>query len=175
MRSGDHVQLAGVCSGGVELDADVEHGALHRMTTRAAVAVPGKVGQAGLGPRDLDDDPVAVEAVRADAQLGPAECADALQASVAVEGRDAPTLVVEVVDAVADLAAVDGGPPRLAVVRPSTPDGVVDLGAELGDLVDGEHALQVHVAGALEEVAQVVIGVVEGEGPEQIEWLAIAV
>ena len=46
MLARDHLQLSALRGGRIELDTDVEHGALHRVATHAAVTVPGKVGQA---------------------------------------------------------------------------------------------------------------------------------
>src|SRR5437016_1713176 len=82
--------------------------------------------------------------------------------AVGTEAGDQVRLLVEVVDAVADLFAVDGGPPRALVVGPGPGDGGLDVGHDGADLTRLEHAPQVDVAGALEEVADLVVGVVEG-------------
>src|SRR2546421_245612 len=100
------------------------------MAAHAAVTMPGEIGEAGRRARDLDDDAVPVEPVVRVAQVGPAQRADAPQARVVAEAGDERRLLVEVVDAVAHLFAVDGRPPRTLVVRPSPGHAGFHVGPE---------------------------------------------
>ena len=87
MRSRDHLELPGVCGGGVELDPHVEEGALHRVAAHAAVAVPRQVGQPALGPRHLDDDAVPVEPVQGIPEAGVSQCGNVEEPGVGAESR----------------------------------------------------------------------------------------
>ena len=58
------------------------------------------------------------------------------------------------------------------VVGTGERDGRIDLHGELTDLLGCEHAAQMDVAGALEEVAHVVVAVLEREGALEVEGLA---
>ena len=169
------MQLTRRRRGRVELDADVEQRTLHRMPAHATVAVPGEIGEAGFGAGHLDDDVVAVESVRRVTELGPAQGPDALQAGVVAESGNQRGLLVEVVDAVADLFALNGGPPRVSVVGSRVGDRLLHLGAHGIDLVGAEHALEMDEAGPAQEVDNDVVGVVECERRRQVEGLAGAV
>ena len=163
------MQLPGSRVGGVELDADVEHRALDRVATHAAVTVPREVGQAGLRAGHLDDDAMPVEPIGGGPQLRAAERADAHEPRVDVERGDDRRSLVEVVDAVADVDAVDRRPPRALIVGAGIDDRGVDVAAHRLDLVVSEDATEVDVAGAPEEVADLVVAVVEREGSREVQ------
>ena len=80
-----------------------------------------------------------VEAVSGVTQFGAAEGADALEARVVAQPGNHRRLLVEIVDPVADLVAVDRRPPRVAVVGPGVGHRLLDLGAHQLDLVGVEH------------------------------------
>ena len=172
MGTGEDEELTGGGGGLVELDADVEHGALDGMATHAAVAVPGEIGQARGGTGHLDDDAIAVEAVRGVAQIRSPEGADATEALVGAESGDEGRGVVQVVDAVADVDALHCGPPRALVVGSGALDAESDITAQRLELVGRHDAAQMDVAGPVDEVAHVGVGVVESEGPVEIERAA---
>ena len=116
VRTGDHEELSGSGGRRVELDADVQHRALDGVPAHAAVAVPGQIGEARLGTGDLDHDTVAVEAVRRVAKVGATHSPYATEPLVISETSDETGLVVQVVDAVAGVLAVDRRPPRTSVL-----------------------------------------------------------
>jgi hypothetical protein len=77
---------------------------------------------------------VAVEPVHRVSEARAAQRSDAPQAPVVAEARHDGRLLVEVVDPVADVSPLDGGPPRPVVVGPGPGHGGVDGGVELRDL-----------------------------------------
>ena len=74
--------------GGIELDPDVEHRALHRVPSHAAVAVPGQVGQSAGGAGHLDDDTVPVEAIVGIAEIVATQRGDGEEAGVGTKRGD---------------------------------------------------------------------------------------
>ena len=152
----------------IELDPDVEHGALHRVATHAAIAMPGQVGQAPRGSGDLDDDAVAIEAIVGIAEVVAAQCRDADEAGVGAQSGDPVRPVVEVVDPVAHLAPVDRRPPRLPVVGPRPAEGLGDVGGERCDLGIVEDATEMHESDPVQEVPDLLDGIVEDETLREI-------
>ncbi len=172
MRARDHAELAGLWRRGIELDADVEHGALHRVATHAAVAMPRKIREPSFRAGHLDDDAVAIESVGRGPQFGTTQGTDAPEATVVVERGDGGAVVVEVVDAVAHVDPFDRRPPRAPVVWRRCLDRGVDLLRELLDLLRREDAPKVEVARPSEVVAHLVVVIVERERALGIERLS---
>ena len=88
VRAGDEVELAGLGRRAVELDADRDARAEHRMPAETAVAVPRQIRQPGGDVGVLDDDAHAVETVDLRFEALAAERGQAAQAGIVAEAAD---------------------------------------------------------------------------------------
>ncbi len=106
---------------------------------------------------------------------GPPRAAMARKRGSAPSAGDPFGVLVEIVHPVADLAPLDGRPPGLPVVRSRPVDGQLHIGREGADLAGVEHAAEVDEAGPMQEVPDLLRRVCEGEGPGQVDCVAVLV